>query len=83
MLVEHSPALRSVHITCNFRCEQLGNIVRGHTNQEYEQMTDEEITDRLNELRENENHPGDTPGQRREWMIKFERTRHLMLWGDG
>ena len=64
------------------RCEQLG-IVRGQTNQEYEQMTDEEITDRLKELGENENHSGDTPGQRRERLIKFERTRHLMLWGDG
>jgi len=30
-----------------------------------------------------ENHPRDTPGQRRERLIKFERTRHLMVWGDG
>jgi len=64
------------------RCEQLG-IVRGHNNQEYEQMTDEEITERVKESWENENHPKDTPGQRRERLIKFERTRNFMLRGGG
>ena len=64
------------------RCEQLG-IVRSHTNQEYEQMSDEQIAERLKVLGEDANHPGDTPGQRRERLIRFERTRHLMIWGDG
>lgn len=63
------------------RCEELG-VVRAYTNNEYEQMSDEEITERLNELGDVKN-PGDTPGQRRERLIKFERTRHLMVWGDG
>lgn len=63
------------------RCEELG-VVRAYTNNEYEQMSDEKITERLNELGDVKN-PGDTPGQRRERLIKFERTRHLMVWGDG
>ena len=63
------------------RCEQLG-VVRGYTNEKYEQMKDEEITERLNELGD-VNNPWDTPGQRLERLIKFERTRHLMVWGDG
>lgn len=46
------------------RCEQLG-VVRGYTNNEYEQMNDEEITERLKVLGD-EHHPGDTTGQRRE-----------------
>ena len=62
------------------RCEQLG-VVRGYTNNEYEQMNDE-ITERLRVLGD-EHHPGDTTGQRREQLMKFERTGHLMVWGDG
>lgn len=62
--------------------EKLG-IVRGHTNEEYGQMSDDQITERLKVLGEIENHLNDTPGQRRECLIKFERTRHLMIWGDG
>ena len=46
-------------------------------------MRDDQITERLKVLGEIENHSGDTPGQRRECLIKFERTRHLMIWGDG
>ncbi|KAL9977629.1 hypothetical protein ACROYT_G015057 [Oculina patagonica] len=64
------------------RLEKLG-IVRGHTNEEYGQMSDDQITEQLKELGEVGNHSGDTPGQRREHLIKFERTRHLMIWGDG
>lgn len=60
--------------------EKLG-IVRGHTNEEYGQMSDDQITEQLKVLGEIENHLNDTPGQRRECLIKFERTRHLMLWG--
>lgn len=63
------------------RCEQLG-VVRGYTNNEYEQMNDEEITEQLKVLGD-EHHPWDTTGQRRERLMKFERTRHLMVWGDG
>ena len=59
------------------RCEQLG-IVRGHTNQEYERMSDEQITEGLKVLGDDKNNPGDTPGQRREWLMRFERTRHLL-----
>ena len=64
------------------RCEKLG-IVRGHTNNDYQQMSDNQITERLKVLGEMENQQGDTPGQRRERLIKFEKTRHLMIWGDG
>jgi len=63
------------------RCEQLG-VVGGYTNNEYEQMNNEEITERLKVLGD-EHHPWDTTGQRRERLMKFERTRHLMVWGDG
>lgn len=63
------------------KCEQLG-VVRGYTNNEYQQMNDEEIAERLNELGD-VNNPRDTPGQRLERLIKFERTRHLMVWEDG
>ena len=30
-----------------------------------------------------ENHLGDTLEQRKERLMRFERTRHLMVWGDG
>ena len=60
------------------RCEQLG-IVRGHTDQEYDH---EQITERLKVLGNDENHLRDSPEQRKEPM-RFERTRHLMVWGGG
>ena len=60
--------------------EKLGNV-RGHTNKEYGQMSDDQITEWLKVLGEIENHSGDTTGQRRERLITFERTRHLMIWG--
>ena len=63
------------------RCEQLG-VVRDHTNDDYAQMSDDQISQRLRVLGD-EGHLRDTPGQRRERLIKFERTRHLMIWGDG
>ena len=47
------------------RCEQLG-IVRGHTDQEYEQMSHEQITERLNMLGNDENHLRDSTEQRKE-----------------
>lgn len=59
------------------RCEQLG-VVRGHTNQEHEQ-----ITERLKVLGDDKNHLRDSPEQRKEWLMRFERTRHLMVWGGG
>ena len=62
------------------RCEQLG-IVRGHTDQEYEQMSHEQITERLKVLGNDENHLRDSPEQRKERPMRFERTRHLMVWG--
>jgi len=46
-------------------------------------MSDDQITEQLKVLGEVENHSRDTPGQRRERFIKFQRTRHLMIWGDG
>ena len=64
------------------RIEKLG-IVLGYTNEEYGRMSDDQITEQLKVLGEIENHSGDTPGQRRERLIKFQRTRHLMIWGDG
>ena len=64
------------------RCEQLG-IVTGHTNQEYEQMSDEQVRERLKVLGDDGNHLGDTPEQRKEWLMGFEKTRHLMVSGDG
>ena len=58
-------------------------VVRGHTNQEYEQMSHEQITERLKVLGDDKNHLRDSPEQRKEWLIRFERTRHLMVWGRG
>ena len=63
------------------RCEQLG-VVRDHTNDDYAQMSDDQISQRLRVLGD-EGHLRDTPGQRRERLIKSERTRQLMIWGDG
>lgn len=57
--------------------------MRGHTNQEYEQMSHEQITERLKVLGDDKNHLRDSPEQRKEWLIRFERTRHLMVWGGG
>ena len=54
-------------------------FVRDHTNKEYGQMSDDQITELLKVLGEIENHLDDTPGQRRERLIKFEKTRHLMI----
>lgn len=64
------------------RFEKLG-IVHGYTNEEHEQMSDDQITEQLKVLGEIENNSAYTPGQRRERLIKFQRTRHLMIWGDG
>ena len=44
------------------RFEKLG-IVRGHNNEEYGQMRDDQITERLKVLGEIGNHSGDTPGK--------------------
>lgn len=63
------------------RCEQLG-VVRDHINDDYAQMSDDQISQRLRVLGD-EGHLRDTPGQRRERLIIFERTRHLMIWGEG
>ena len=63
------------------RCEQLG-VVRDHINDDYAQMNDDQLSQRLRVLGD-EGHLRDTPGQRRERLIIFERTRHLMIWGDG
>lgn len=63
------------------RCEQLG-VVRDHINDDYAQMSDDQISQRLRVLGD-EGHLRDTPGQRRERLIIFERTRHLMIWGKG
>ena len=46
-------------------------------------MSDEQITERLKVLGDDKINPEDTPGQRRERLMRFERTRHLMVWGDG
>lgn len=62
------------------RFEKLGTV-QEHTNEEYGQISDDQITERLKVLGGIENNSGNTPGQRREGLIKFERTRHLMIWG--
>lgn len=46
-------------------------------------MNDEEITKRLKVLGDEENHLGDTPEQRKKQLMRFERTRHFMVWEDG
>ena len=61
------------------RCDQLG-IVKGHTDQEYDH---EQITERLQVLGNDENHLRDSPEQRKEQPMRFERTRHLIVWGGG
>lgn len=46
-------------------------------------MSHEQITERLKVLGDDKNHLRDSPEQRKEWLIRFERTRHLMVWGGG
>lgn len=46
-------------------------------------MSNNQITERLAALGEMENHQGETPGQRRERLIKFEKIRQLMIYGRG
>lgn len=58
-------------------------VVRGHTNQKYEQMSHGQITERLKVLGDDKNHLRDSPEQRKEWLMRFERTRHLIVWGGG
>ena len=67
--VEFTVSGRKIHLTeirqREFdRFEKLG-IVRGHNNEEYGQMSDDQITERLKVLGERGNHSGDTPGKRR------------------
>ena len=65
------------------RCEALG-IVRGYTDAHYEEMSDGDVTECLRKLGEcsKEVEEDFSPRQRKELLVKFERTRHLMVWGD-
>ena len=86
LLLNSDGTLKEVQFTVSARKIPLSEIrkreldrfgvVRGYSNNEYKQTNDEEITEWLKILGD-ENHPGDTPGQRRQQLIKFERTRHL------
>ena len=62
------------------RCEQLG-IVRGHPDAHYEGMTDQYVKVRLKRIGENSHYieEGLKAMQRRELLIKYDRTRHLMI----
>ena len=65
------------------RCEALG-IVRGYTDAHYEGMSDGDVTECLRKLGEcsEEVEEDFSPRQTKELLVKFERTRHLMVWGD-
>lgn len=65
------------------RCEQLG-IVRAYSDAHYEGMSDEKVIECLMEIGECDKHFREdlTASQRKELLIKFQRTRHLMIWGD-
>ena len=65
------------------RCEQFG-IVRAYSDAHYEGMSDEQIMNCSREIGECDKHVQEdlTAGQRKELPIKFQRTRHLMIWGD-
>ena len=65
------------------RCEQLG-IVHAYSDAHYGGMSDEKVTECLTEISECHRHVQEdlTESQRKELLIKFQRTRHLMIWGD-
>ena len=65
------------------RCEQLG-IVRSYSDAHYGGMSDEKVTECLTEIGECNKHVQEdlTASQRKKLLIKFQRTRHLMIWGD-
>lgn len=65
------------------RCEQL-NIVRSYSDAHYDGMSDEDVKKCLTKIGEcSRNVQEDfNPRERKELLMKFERTRHLMVWGD-
>lgn len=65
------------------RREQLG-IVHANSDAHYEGMSDEKVIECLMEIGECDKHVWEdlTASQRKELLIKFQRTRHLMIWGD-
>ena len=65
------------------RCEELG-IVRGYLDMEYEGMTNSDVKERLKKIGEytREVEEEYSPRQMKELLMKFERTRHLMVWAD-
>lgn len=65
------------------RCEQLGTV-RSYSDAHYGGMSDEKVTECLTEIGECNKHVQEdlTASQREKLLIKFQRTRHLMIWGD-
>ena len=65
------------------RCENLG-LVRGYLDTEYEEMNNSEVKERLRKIGEftREVEEKCTPRQMKELLMKYERTRHFMIWAD-
>ncbi len=65
------------------RCEKLG-IVRGCKDSHYDEMSDEDVNESLKKIGEFGRDVGQglTSMEKKELLMKFERTRHLMVWGD-
>ena len=65
------------------RCEKLG-IVRAYSDAYYERMLTEDVTESLRVFGEynKQVHEDLTPEEKKKLLIKFQRTRHLMVWGD-
>lgn len=61
------------------RCEKLG-IVRGYKDSHYNELSDEDVNESLKKI--GEFGQGLTSREKKELLMKFERTRHLMVWGD-
>ena len=58
--------------------------MRAYSDAHYEGMSDEQIMNCSREIGECDKHVQEdlTAGQRKELPIKFQTTRHLMIWGD-
>ncbi len=65
------------------RCEKL-RIVHGYKDSHYDEMSDEDVNESHKKIGEFGKNVGQglTSLEKKELLMKFEGTRHLMVWGD-
>ena len=61
--------------------EKLG-LIRFRQEEEYDQMSDDALKARLEEVHEHRAARTMTADQQRNYLKKIERTRHILVWGD-